>query len=115
MEILPWLDILCQVLDTQLIVILSVATPFTKTYCHGVLAPHTNIIDEIKEKINNLLIHCIFCCMEMNDTEIDNVMIDVDVDGMELDATNAEGYPDTSEAYLEELFLTAASDYPTLV
>ena len=48
--------------------------------------------------------------MERNDLEIDDVMIDVNLDGMALDGTNTERYSDPLDAEVEELFLAIASE-----
>ena len=45
--------------------------------------------------------------MDMNDIQINDVMIDVDMDGMELGATSTEAYSDPSEADYKKIITSS--------
>ena len=59
-------------------------------------------LKKLKEKLNNLCLHCNFYRIEINDIQIDDFMIGLNMDGnVELDETSTEEYSDPSERELE--------------
>ena len=64
---------------------------------------------KLGEKLNNFLDPCNFCNMEMNNVQMNNVIIEVNMDGVESDRSTMEGYTDHPEVGLEELILAANS------
>ena len=66
-----------------------------------------HVINKIKQKLNNSVIPYNFRSIEINDEQMNEVMTDINMDGIKPDEISIEGSSNPSKAEMEEIILAA--------